>query len=418
MQPSVQMSVERSRGLALPGVLAGLFLILAAAVVGWYVSGGSTDRGKQSGSRDRGEVRQPVTIATVRRQDMPVMVQAVGTLSALNTANVVARVSGELQALHFDEGGRVSAGQLLAQIDPRVYEANVALAEGSLARDRAQLDAARNDLRRYRNLVSKDGVSRQQVDTQAALVRQLEGTVQSGEATLARARIDLDNTRVTAPIAGRVGLKQTDLGNFVQPGLSGGVGIVTITQVQPIALQFSIPSSRLPVLDARLRAGEPVPVEAWSPDGQTRLATGFVASIDNSIDPATDTIRAKAQFANDDESLFPNQPVSVRLRLDVVADALTVPRAAIMRGARGFYLYAVDSDDAAQVRVVSTGIVHDEWIVVQGPIKEGERVVIDGVDRLRAGAKVEIVPDDPDKRVQAGPAHPNRPERPHRRPSG
>lgn len=392
MQKSRKVAGRGSRGAALPWVIAVLIALTSAGFVGWNLWP-QTDSTSASRPQRAG---QPVTVAAVRRQDMPLIVQAIGTITALNTSTVSARVAGVLQSLHFDEGEQVAAGQLLAQIDARAFEASVAFAEGVLARDEAQLEGARSDLARYRRLATRDGVSRQQVDTQAALVRQLEGTVRASEATLTSARIELDNTRVTAPIAGRVGLKQIDLGNLVQPD---GSGIVTITQTRPIALSFAVPSSRLNALDAQLRAGDDVPVEAWSPDGRTRLATGTVASMDNTIDRMTDTIRVKARFPNADDSLFPNQPVGVRLQLDVLRNALTVPRAAIMRGSQGFYVFLVNDDDTVSVRLVQTGLDHDDWIVVEGDLQPDARVVIDGVDRLRDGASIRIIPDDPDKRV-------------------
>ncbi len=392
------VDVRRSSGRVRVPLLAGIAVLMIAAAGAWFGTRDSADKGPD-GHRATGKRAQPVSIASVRRQDMPFDVQAVGTMEALNTTLVTAQVAGLLQSLHFAEGEQVEAGQLLARIDSRTYEAAVAFAEGVLTRDKAQLEGARSDLAVYRNLLKRDAISRQQVDTQAALVRQLEGTVQADEASLATARIQLADTQVRAPITGRVGLKQTDLGNRVQPGVAGS--IVTITQTKPIALVFAVPSVRLARLNEQVRAGQPVPVAAWSQDNAKRLADGVVASIDNAIDVNTDTIRVKAIFPNEDDVLFPNQPVSVRLRLDVIRDALTVPRAALLRGARGYYLYVVRDDNTVVVRSVEVGITHDDWIVVTGELQPHDRVVVDGVDRLRDGASIEVIPDDPDKRVAA-----------------
>ena len=342
---------------------------------------------------------QPVSVQAARRQDIRVSVNAIGSISASNTATLHAQVSGVLQSLNFKEGQQVRAGQVLAQIDPRAFQATLAQAEGALARDQAQLDNARIDLERYRGLLAKDAIPKQQLDTQLALVRQLEGTVQADQGTVASARVQLSYTRVTAPIAGRVGLKQADLGNVVQPGDANG--IISIAQTQPISLVFAVPAAHVPLITARLRSGAAIPVEAWDRGGKQPLAVGRVATVDNAIDPSTDTIKVKAVFPNRDDALFPNQAVSVTLQLDVLTDVIAVPQAAVLRGAQGFYVYVVNADNSVSTRAVTPGAVDAGWMAVKGALKPDEKVVIDGTDRLREGAKVEVIVADPTQRAGA-----------------
>ncbi len=342
---------------------------------------------------------QPVSVQAVRRRDIRVSVNAIGSIAALNTAVVHAQVSGVLQSLNFKEGQQVRAGQWLAQIDPRSFQAALAQAEGGLARDKAQLDNARIDLERYRGLLAKDAIPKQQLDTQVALVRQLEGTVQADQGVVDSARVQLSYTRVTAPISGRLGLKQVDLGNVVQPGEANG--IISITQTQPISLLFAVPATHVPLITARLRAGASIPVEAWDRGGRKQLAVGRVATVDNAIDPSTDTIKVKAVFPNNDDALFPNQAVSVTLQLKVLTDVIAVPQAAVLRGAQGFYVYVVNADSTVSTRVVTPGAVDEGWMAVEGALKPDEKVVIDGTDRLRDGAKVEMIAADPTQRAGA-----------------
>lgn len=371
--------------------------------------GGGPPGGSAAGRRfGAGNRVQPVSVQKVQRQDIRITVNAIGAIAASNTAVVRPQVSGVLQALSFKEGQQVKAGQVLAQIDPRAFQAALAQAEGTLARDRAQLENARIDLARYRDLLAKDAIAKQLLDTQEALVRQLEGTVQSDKAAADSARLSLSYTRVVAPIPGRVGLKQADLGNLVQANDANG--LVTITQTRPIALVFAVPSANLPQITTRMRANKPLAVEAWDRGGATRLAVGRLETIDNAIDASTDTIRLKAVFANEDDALFPNQAVSVRLQLDTLTDALTVPPAAVLRGAQGFYVYVVNADSSVSTRVIKPGPVDGNAMAIEGPLQPDETVVIDGVDRLRDGAKVEVIAADPKQRAgaSAAPAGPRR----------
>ena len=241
----------------------------------------------------------------------------------------------------------------------------------------------------YKDLLSKDAIPKQQLDTQEALVRQLEGTVKSDQGTVDSAKLQLSYTRVTAPIAGRVGLKQADLGNVVQPSDTNGV--VIITQTRPIALVFSVPSANVPAITSRLRANESMAVEAWDRTGKTKLATGQLSTVDNTIDVTTDTIKVKAMFPNLDDALFPNQAVSVVMQLNTLKDALAVPQAAVLRGSQGFYVYVVNADSTVSTRVVKPGAIDSGWMAVEAKLEPGEKVVIDGTDRLREGGKVEVL---------------------------
>ncbi|HET7865398.1 MAG TPA: MdtA/MuxA family multidrug efflux RND transporter periplasmic adaptor subunit [Burkholderiaceae bacterium] len=373
----------------------------AGAAPGQAASAPGGGPGGAAGRRRFGGANQvqPVSVQAARRQDIRVSVNAIGSIAASNTATVRAQVSGVLRCLHFKEGQQVRAGQLLAQIDPRAFQATLSQVEGALARDKAQLDGARVDLARYRDLMAKDAIPRQQLDTQAALVAQLEGAVKADQGNVDSARLQLSYTRVTAPIAGRAGLKQVDLGNVVQPGDANG--IVVITQTRPIAMVFAVPAAHVPVLTTHLRAGETIPVEAWDRGGKTQLAVGRVETVDNAIDPSTDTIKVKALFPNADDALFPNQAVSVTLQLATLTDVLAVPQAAVLRGSQGFYVYVVNADNSVSTRVVKPGAVDAGWMAVEGALQPDERVVIDGTDRLREGARVEVIAADPTQRAGA-----------------
>ncbi|MFZ6722867.1 MdtA/MuxA family multidrug efflux RND transporter periplasmic adaptor subunit [Undibacterium sp. Ji49W] len=413
VQPQPARALHFQAGRSRPRLLV---LLLAVAVIGaggiwWWKSRPDTNgdaasasakppAGNAGGRRFGGaNAIQPVSIQTIRKQDIKVMVNAIGSVTASNTATVRAQVNGVLQRLNFVEGQQVSAGQLLAQIDPRAYEATLGQAEGALARDKAQLDNANIDLARYRDLLAKDAIPKQQLDTQQALVHQLEGTVKVDQAAVASAKLQLSYTRVLAPTAGRVGLKQVDIGNIVQT--SDANGIVIINQTRPITLVFAVPSANVPLITARLRSNTAMTVNAWDRGGKRLLATGRVATVDNAIDTTTDTIKVKAVFANADDALFPNQAVSVTLQMDTLTDVLAVPPSAVLRGAQGFYLYVVNADNTVSTRVITPGTVDGDWMAIEGPLKVGEKVVIDGVDRLREGAKVEVIASDPKQRAGA-----------------
>jgi multidrug efflux system membrane fusion protein len=339
-----------------------------------------------------------VQAAVAKTGDVNIVQTALGTATALRTAVVKARVDGLLQKLLFNEGQIVKEGDVLAQIDPVPLQVALAQTEGTLARDAAQLNNARLDLDRYQTLLKQDSIAQQQVDQQAALVRQLEGTVKIGQAQVDNAKLQLSYTRITAPISGRLGLTQVDPGNQVHTSDSNGVAV--ITQVDPMGVLFTIPQDNLPRVLARLRAGDKIGVEAWDRDQKTVLARGELITTDNVIDVATGTVKLKARFGNTEGKLFPNQFVNVRMVVDVRKNVVTVPSAAIQRGAQGTVLYVVKEDSTVTLRPVTTGATEGTITAIEQGLQVGERVVTDGTDRLREGAKVEVV--DPTVRPQRG----------------
>jgi multidrug efflux system membrane fusion protein len=345
--------------------------------------------GRPGNKEGGGGKHTPVSAVEVKQMDIRQSVDALGTLTALNTAVVRAKVDGELKAVRFTEGQWVQAGQVLAEIDARAYEAQLNQAQGQLARDTAQLKNAQLDLQRYQDLLSKDAIARQQVETQAALVGQLQGTVQANQAQVEAARLQLSYTKVTAPISGRLGLKQSELGSLVRA--SDPNGLVSITQTQPMAVVFAVPEVHVPLIMRKLKAGQALPVQAWDRDRQQRLAQGRVSTTDNAIDIATGTLKLKATLDNKQGLLFPNQFAQIRLELDTLKNVLVVPTQAIQRGAQGTFVCVVQADNSIRLQNVKLLAVEGEWQAVQGELKVGERVVTDGADRLRNGSTVEVV---------------------------
>jgi len=302
---------------------------------------------------------------------------------------VRSRVEGELLKIHFTEGQVVKAGDVLAEIDPRPFQVQLMQAEGQMARDQALLANARIDLERYRTLFEQDSIAKQQVDTQAALVRQYEGAVRTDQSQIDNARLQLTYSRVTAPISGRLGLRQVDQGNVVRAGDPNG--LVVITQLQPIAAVFTIPQDQIFNVIKRINQPQKLPVEAWDRENRNRVASGTLITVDNQIDPATGTVKLKAEFPNDDGALFPNQFVNVRMLVDVRRDATVVPSAALQRGAQGVaFVYVVKDDGTVSMRQVKPGPSEGAQTAIESGIAPGERVVVDGLDRLREGARVEL----------------------------
>ena len=370
--------------------------------------GGSGGR-RGGGGFDPNRV-QPVTAVPAKVADINVVQTALGTVAALKVATVKARVDGLLQDVLFREGQIVRAGDVLAQIDPKPLQVALSQVEGQLARDQAQLNNARLDLERYKTLLAQDSIAKQQLDQQESLVRQFEGTVKVDQAQVDNARLQLGYTKVTAPIPGRLGLRQVDSGNIIRS--SDAAGLVVITQIDPITVVFTIPQDNLQRVLKQLKAGEKLAVDAWDREQKNKLATGFLISTDNQIDTATGTIKLKAQFPNPDGLLFPNQFVNVKMIVDTRKDATVIPLAAIQRGAQGTIVYVVKEDKTTSVRVVKMGPTENDNVAIDSGIAAGELVVTDGIDRLREGAKVEVtapfVPrargpgGDPSKRGQWG----------------
>jgi multidrug efflux system membrane fusion protein len=376
-----------------------LVLVAAAAAAGagyyFYSQPRSGDApgkaGKGGFSKGGGNV--PVVAASATTADVGVLLDGLGSVTPVATVTVRSRVDGQLMKLLFKEGQVVREGDLLAELDPRPYAAALAQAEAQLARDQALFKNAQLDLERYKTLFQQDSVAKQQLDTQESLVRQTEATVQMDRAAADTARLQLAYSRVTAPIGGRLGLRQVDLGNVVHA--SDANGMVVITQLQPITVIFTIPEDSLPPVMKKLRTGEKLQVTAFDRAGKTQLAVGALLTVDNQIDPTTGTVKLKAQFANEDLSLFPNQFVNVRMLVDTMLGATVIPGAAVQRGTPGTFVYAVDPETrAVSVRKVKLGPAQGETVAVEEGIKPGTLVVVDGADKLREGAVVEMVVRD------------------------
>jgi multidrug efflux system membrane fusion protein len=303
------------------------------------------------------------------------------------------QLSGTLQSVYFEEGQMVKKGDVLAQIDPRPYQISLANAEGQLARDQALLATARLDLKRYQTLLAQDSIASQQVDTQASLVKQYEGTVKADQANVDTYKLDLTYARITAPVSGRVGLRQVDPGNYVTSGDTNG--IVVLTQIEPISVIFTTSEDNLPAIMKQLRAGTKLPVTAYDRSNTTKLEDGSLQTIDNQIDTTTGTVKLRASFINHEQALFPNQFVNARLLVDTIHNAVIVPTSAVLNGSQGQYVYVVKPDNTVTVRLVKVGPVDAERTSIASGLEVGERVVIDGSDRLREGAKITIPAERP-----------------------
>jgi multidrug efflux system membrane fusion protein len=332
----------------------------------------------------------PVGVATARTGDIGIDLDALGTAMPLRTVAVRSQVNGLLQSVNFKEGQEVKQGDVLAQVDPRPFEAALLQAQGTLARDQALLANARADLKRYQDVAPQGLIPEQTLATQKALVAQYEGTLKSDQGQIDTAKLNLGYARIVAPLDGRVGLRAVDPGNTITTSDT----LVTITQLKPIDVLFTIPEDNLPDLlkhmnDASLK------VDALSRDKTAQLASGTLASLDNQIDTATGTVKAKAEFANADESLFPNQFVNVRVHLTTLTGATIVPTAALQRGADGMYVFVVNTDRTVTQRTVKTGSSQGQDIAVTDGLKPGDIVVTDGADNLRDGSRVELPGDAP-----------------------
>ncbi|HVO09829.1 MAG TPA: MdtA/MuxA family multidrug efflux RND transporter periplasmic adaptor subunit [Vicinamibacteria bacterium] len=363
-------------------------LVVAVAAAVWLMRRGDPPTARIARAANPRLV--PVVAATARLSDMPVYVDGLGTVTAIATVTVRSRVDGQLLNVNYREGQLVSPGDLLAEIDPRPFQVQLLQAQGQQARDEANLANARLDLQRYQTLLAQDSIPRQQLDTQVALVSQLEATIKSDQAQVESAKLNLVYCRITSPIAGRVGLRLVDPGNMVHA--SDPNGLVVVTQLSPIAVVFTIPADRLAPVTAQMRQGRRLAVEAWDRDLRTRLATGTLEAVDNQIDVTTGTVRLKATFSNEDRTLFSNQFVNARLLVDTLRGAVVVPTAALQRSAQGTFVWAVKPDSTVEIRDVDVQLTEGEQTAIGRGLQPGVPVVVEGVDNLQPGTKVASAP--------------------------
>jgi multidrug efflux system membrane fusion protein len=375
------------------GLLRHWWIVLLAiclAAIGAYVFfiKGQSRAAKES--QNRGTRMVPVVAVEAKKTIFNVYISGLGSVTPLNTVTVKTRVDGQLMEVFFREGQIVSSGDLLAKIDPRPFEAQLTQAEGQMARDQALLKNAQLDLQRFRSLLERAAISKQQADTQEALVHQYEGAVKADQGQIDNVKLQLVYCRITAPISGRIGLRLVDPGNIVHA--SDPNGLVVITQLQPIAVIFPIPEDSLPQVLAKLKTNEHLPVEAYDREMRQKLAIGSLLTADNQIDPTTGTVRLKAIFPNQKNELFPNQFVNARLLVDVRPEAVVVPASAIQRGPQGTFVYVVKADRTATLRPVDVNEIQGGEASIKTGLSAGELVVVDGQDRLREGTRVDLRP--------------------------
>jgi membrane fusion protein, multidrug efflux system len=354
-----------------------------------HTSADSKQKGGGAGKGGRGGAQMtiPVAVAKAEVRDLPILLNGLGSVDAFNTVAVKSRIDGQLIKVNVKEGQEVKQGELLAEIDPRPYEVQLSQAQATLFKDQAALKDARLNLERFQQLYKDGVIPKQQFDTQGSLEAQLDGAVRADQAQVDSVKLNLVYTRITAPVSGRIGLRQIDVGNIVHA--SDPNGLLVITQLQPIAVIFSLPQDNLQAVSQHMNKGKLV-VDAYSRDDQTKIATGYLTTIDNQIDVTTGTGKLKAVFENRDRSLWPNQFVNIHLLLEVKKNNTVVPSAAIQRGPQGTYVFVVKPDNTAEMRNVAVSISQGNSTAISQGLKPGEVVVTDGQDKLQPGTKVAI----------------------------
>ncbi|MCU4543125.1 efflux RND transporter periplasmic adaptor subunit [Acinetobacter bereziniae] len=386
--PLVNISPKKSSLQQKFKYLIGLIILIGLALAGFYW--------KKSTSKPVEEYSQwskpvPVRTVSVQQQNLQLEIKAIGTVIPAHTVNVQSQVSGVLQQIYFKEGQWVKKGELLAQLDPAPFQVALAQAQGTQQQNLAQLQNAETELKRYQLLFKQDSIAKQQVEQQQALVNQLKGQIQSNKAQVDAAKLQLSYTRIYSPIAGRVGFRQKDAGNLIQANET--TGLVTITQVHPIYVQFAVAENYLMGLRDTLKKGQQIEVSAWDKSEQNKLAMGRVQSLDNQIDVSTGTLKLKAVFNNQNDTLFPNQFVNVRLNTQTIQNAITIPNDAVQHGAKGTYVYIVNPQHKAEIRMLKLGMTSNGQIEVIEGLTAKEQVVLEGIDRLSEGKEVQIVSD-------------------------
>ena len=397
---------RRSRRSKIVGSVIALAVMAALGGGAWYLTHSGTSAQGAAGAAGGGGAGGPggpggrrgapsttVGVATAVKSDLPVVLDALGTVTAASTVTVRPQVSGILKELKFKEGGMVKAGQVVAQIDPAQFEMALMQATGQRQRDEAQLENARLTLKRYQTLLGQDSIARQDVDTQAALVKQLEGTVMTDRASEGTARLNLGYTKVVSPISGRAGLKVVDIGNLVSTSDTGGV--VVVTQLSPIDVEFAVPQDKVQTVQERLASGSPLAALALDRTRTHTLDKGSLTALDNQVDVQTGTVRAKARYTNDKMALFPSQFVNVRLELGNITGAVLVPVTALRHSNNGDFVYVLKADKTVTVRMVTRGQATTDMVEIRAGLEAGEQVITEGADRLKEGAKVTLAGDKP-----------------------
>ena len=367
-------------------VITTIIVLLLIGGVVWWTKQNPAPAPQGRGGAGRNAPPMSVVDETIKKGDINITLNALGTVTSLATVTIRSQISGYLQKIDFIEGKEVKKGDLLAEIDPRPYEAALAQAKGQLARDEALLKGAQVDLQRYQGLAAQNAVPHQTLDTQVALVAQDQGTVEADRASVQSAEVNLNYTKIVSPVDGRVGLRQVDQGNYVTPGDTNG--IVVVTQLAPISVLFTVPEDNLQAIAKRLQAGAVLPATALDRSGANKLADGTLATFDSQIDQTTGTIKLRALFPNEQRTLYPNQFVNIRLLLDTHKDVTTMSTAGIQRGVPGTFVYLINADSTVSVRKVELGVTDGDRVEVLSGISPGDRVVIDGADKLRDGAKI------------------------------